>query len=439
MRKMKDSGVEWLGKTPQEWEIVRFKSCVSERDGGSWGEEPQGNSNDVICMRIADFDYSSFRFKDDVDYTIRNYRQNTIDKLKLKKGDILIEKSGGGEKTPVGRAVLFDKNHDALFANFMDRIRTRNNTLAEYFLYVLAVFYSNNYVWNYIKQTTGIQNLDLSTMLAIEKLSLPSIAEQKRIADYLDSKCAKIDSIIANQEQIIEKLKEYKLSLITEAVTKGLDPNVEMKDSGVEWIGEIPSSWEVFKLANLYFQTAESGRDDLPILTVSINSGISDKELDDDEQDRVFVRSEDRSKYKRVQPGDLAYNMMRAWQGAFGAARVEGMVSPAYVTCRAKKGVNIDTRYIEYLLRTPIATEEMHRYSHGIADFRLRLYWPEFRNIKICLPSYEDQTLIADYIDYKSSMIENELNKRIRIIDQMKEYKKSLIYEVVTGKKEIIA
>ncbi len=437
MRKMKDSGVEWLGKTPQEWEIVRFKSCVSERVGGAWGEESQGNSNDVICMRIADFDYSSFRFKDGIDYTVRNYRKDIIDKLKLKKGDILIEKSGGGEKTPVGRAVLFDKDHDALFANFMDRIRTRNNTLAEYLLYVLAVFYSNSYVWNYIKQTTGIQNLDLSTMFAIEKLSLPSIAEQKRIADYLDSKCAKIDSIIAKQEQIIEKLKEYKLSLITETVTKGLDPDVEMKDSGEEWLGKIPSSWNVYKIANLYYQTSEAGRDDLPILTVSINTGISDRELDDDEQERVFARSEDKTKYKKVQPGDLAYNMMRAWQGAFGAVRVDGMVSPAYVTCRPKKGVEIDTRYIEYLLRTPIATEEMHRYSHGIADFRLRLYWPEFRNIKICLPPFSEQIAIADYIDRKSNMIEKEVGERNRIIEQVKEYKKSLIYEVVTGKKEV--
>lgn len=268
-------------------------------------------------------------------------------------------------------------------------------------------------------------------------IPVPSLSEQTKIVEYLDEKCSKVDSIIQQQHAVIQKLVFYKTAKTAEVVTVGMNRKEELRESGIGWIGNIPSHWSVYRIANLYEQTSEVGLEELPILTVSINSGISDRELADDEKDRVFARSEDRTKYKRVRPGDLAYNMMRAWQGAFGAVRVDGMVSPAYVTCRPKQGVQIDSRYIEYLFRTPIAIEEMHRYSHGIADFRLRLYWPEFKNIRLCLPPIEEQREIADYIDAQTSKIDETIKKREEIITKLQEYKKSLIYEVVTGKKEV--
>ena len=129
--------------------------------------------------------------------------------------------------------------------------------------------------------------------------------------------------------------------------------------------------------------------------------------------------------------------MMRAWQGAFGAVRVEGMVSPAYVVAKTNDGIEIDSRYMEALLRTSEATEEMHRYSRGIVDFRLRLYWPEFKNIRICLPPIEEQREIADYIDRKNEEIDRLIKKKEQFISELENYKKSLIYEYVTGKKEV--
>ena len=209
----------------------------------------------------------------------------------------------------------------------------------------------------------------------------------------------------------------------------------KMKDSGVEWIGEMPEEWVVFRIANLYDERNEKGSEDLPILTVSINTGISDHEIPDDEQSRVFVRSEDRTLYKRVCPGDLAYNMMRAWQGAFGAVRVEGMISPAYVVAKPKKPGILDSRYVEALLRTPSAIEEMHRYSRGITDFRLRLYWPKFKSIRVCVPSIEEQREIADYIDLKSEEIDSLIMKKQNFLAEMETYKKSMIFEYVTGKR----
>ena len=128
--------------------------------------------------------------------------------------------------------------------------------------------------------------------------------------------------------------------------------------------------------------------------------------------------------------------MMRAWQGAFGAVRVNGMVSPAYVVAKPKKQGLLDNRYVEALLRTPSAIEEMHRYSRGITDFRLRLYWPEFKNIRICVPSHSEQIEIADYIDGKSAEIDALIQSKQQYLAELENYKKSLIYEYVTGKKE---
>ena len=269
------------------------------------------------------------------------------------------------------------------------------------------------------------------------KFVIPPLSEQKKIAGFLDSKCAEIDALSADIQKEIETLEEYKRSVIAEAVTKGLDPNAEMKDSGISWIGQIPKHWTVYRIADLYQDRNERGNDELPLLTVSINSGVSDKELGKDEAERNFIRSEDKTKYKRVYPGDLTYNMMRAWQGSMGAVRVDGMVSPAYVVAKPTGTCEIDSRFIEALLRSPLGIEEMNRYSYGIMDFRKRLYWPQFRIIKVALPGIEEQRKIADYIDTTNRKIDDIVSAKVKQLSTLEEYKKSLIYEYVTGKKEV--
>ena len=247
-QKMKDSGIEWIGEIPEGWEIHRMKSCISQRDGGAWGDEATGETGDCICLRIADFDYEHFRFTDSNNLTIRHYASPIIRKLLLQKNDILIEKSGGGEKTPVGRTVLFDKEYPALFANFMDRLRCSDFILPQYLQYVFVTFYKNRYTQNYIKQTTGIQNLDLSSMLADEFVPVPNLNEQKLIVCYLESKCSKIDNLLSKTRSSIEEYKKLKQAVITQAVTKGVRGEREMKDSGVEWIREIPVDWEISRI-----------------------------------------------------------------------------------------------------------------------------------------------------------------------------------------------
>lgn len=246
VRAMKASGIPWIGEIPEDWSLQRMKNCIASRESGAWGDEPVGNSGDVVCLRIADFDYSTFRFKNTApdELTKRNYSVDVIERLMLKKNDILIEKSGGGEKTPVGRSVVFDKDYTALYANFMDRLRCVEGVNPFFMQYVFVTFYKNEYTRNYIKQTTGIQNLDLTSMLSEEQIALPSILEQSRIVDFLDNECARIDAVMTETRASIEEYKKLKQAIITEAVTKSIRPNRPMKDSGIEWIGEIPKEWQ---------------------------------------------------------------------------------------------------------------------------------------------------------------------------------------------------
>jgi len=204
----------------------------------------------------------------------------------------------------------------------------------------------------------------------------------------------------------------------------------EYKDSGVEWLGEVPGHWQVQRLANLFRQVAEDGRDDLPVLTVSIHSGVSDKEFDDNELDRKVTRIEDRTSYKRVAPGDLVYNMMRAWQGGFGTVTVAGLVSPAYVVARPIK--RISTFLVEQQLRTPAAVEEMRRHSRGVTDFRLRLYWEEFKTLSVVVPPPIEEAAIAAFLDRETAKIDALVAEQQNLIALLKEKRQALISHAVT-------
>lgn len=267
------------------------------------------------------------------------------------------------------------------------------------------------------------------------KIAAPDQFEQAIIARFLDHETARIDALIEEQQRLIELLKEKRQAVISRAVTKGLDPTMPMKDSGAEWLGEVPAHWETLRIGAVYSEAADKGLAELPVLRVSIHHGVSDKELSEEESDRKITRIDDREKYKRVRPGDLVYNMMRAWQGGFGAVLVDGLVSPAYVVARPK---NEDiSRYVEQLLRTGCAVEEMRKNSYGITDFRLRLYWDQFKNIVIVIPPEVERQQIMERIDSLINESEALKSEADRLIVILQERRSALISAAVTGKIDV--
>lgn len=421
-KEMKDTGIEWVGLIPKNWYIRPLYACLDEIN--------QKNSP-IVTMNI----------------------------LSLTNTDGVIPYSERGNQGNKSKENLEDYKvvyPNTIVANSMN-ILIGSVGLSKYEGCVSPVYYVYSAksqidirYMNYLFQTEPFQkrlrqfaNGILEIRLRVsshdilhQKVAVSDYDEQQVIADYLDETCSQINEIIEEVKASIDEYKELKQAVIFEAVTKGLDKNVEMKESTIENLESIPSNWEIRRIATLYEESKETGREDLPILMVSINTGISEGEVGDDDRIRKVVRSEDKSVYKVVHRNDLAYNMMRAWQGGFGAAQVEGLVSPAYVVARPK--CELDSRYVEALLRTPIFTEKIRGLSYGVADFRLRLYWTYFKNLRICFPPLEEQRQIADFITAESKKLDALIHEKLELVVELEAYKKSLIYEVVTGKRRVV-
>ncbi len=443
MKEMKDSGIEWIGEIPKDWKTRRLKYCINSRMTGDWGEDPKGTNGDIICLRIADFDYNKLAFKNKENFTIRHYPQNIIQKLLLLKGDILIEKSGGGKKTLVGRTIIYDKSYPALYANFMERIRTVAEINPKWLLYALTIFYDNHYVSNYIKQTIGIQNLDITSMFSNESICVLPYNEQCIITDYLDNKCSKINTIIEKQQIIIEKLKEYKISLITETVTKGLKPDVEMKDSGIEFIGNIPKHWKICRLRNI--GTPQNGISKAGKFFgygypfVRYTDVYRNYTLPLNVDGLIDTTEEERANYS-VEKGDIFFTRTSETieEVGFSCVCEETIINAAFAgfLIRVRPfNDSLVTGYAKYYFRSNhhrfYLVKEMNLVTRASLGQNL------LKSMPVLIPPKNEQIEIADFLDRKCNAIDSSIQKKQAIIDKLTEYKKSLIYEVVTGKKEI--
>lgn len=221
---MKDSGIDWIGQIPKHWEVIKIKKIIEKKFSGSWGDNINQNNINSICIRVSDFDYNKLKLTEHNSFTIRSYSSNEYNKILLKKYDILIEKSGGGDKTCVGRTILFQTDINAICSNFIDVLRVYQKKVVPSFIqYNFVTLYYTEKIKKYIKQTTGIQNLDINLLLTMEYIPIPPLNEQKEIATYLDNLTFKLDNLISKHKLYIEKLEEYKKTLISDVVTGKID------------------------------------------------------------------------------------------------------------------------------------------------------------------------------------------------------------------------
>lgn len=214
---LRDSGIEWIGKIPEHWSRRRFKFLFIQHSDGIWGDDEKGDSNDIVCYRVADFDYEKMTINHN-NNTLRNIIEKDLKGRIIQNGDLLIEKSGGGETTPVGRVVLASGISYATCSNFIHYTRVTKCVSAKFLCYYFKAMYSNKVNTLYFNQTTGIQNLQIANYLG-QDVFLPPNNEQLEIVEYLEKKCGSIDTSIDKAKKEIELLRELKQSIITEAVT----------------------------------------------------------------------------------------------------------------------------------------------------------------------------------------------------------------------------
>ncbi len=437
----KDSGVEWLGQVPEHWEVKRLRFTVTKCQNGLWGDDPDG-INDVACVRVADFDRVAGVVKMNQP-TLRSVDPMILGGRRLRRNDLLLEKSGGGDNQPVGAVVINTYGELAICSNFIAQMPVQEGFDPRYLTYVHAAMYSARINTRSIKQNTGIQNLDSENYLN-EVAAYPELLEQRAIAVFLDRETARIDALVAKKERLIELLQEKRTALINRAVTKGLDPDVPMKDSGVEWLGAIPVHWEVVRLkqasrvqGGFAFSSDSFQNDGVPIIRMNnIRRGALDFEnvvrIPEHECKDEFALNED----------DIIYGL----SGSIGStgslgnfAVVRKGDTPAQLNQRVARFRPVIDRitdgFLVGALQTTVFYEQVLSYTTGTAQFNVSTN--EIGNVRLALPSIEEQHAIAAFLDRETAKIDALVAKVREAIDCHKELRTALISAAVTGKIDV--
>ena len=418
MRAMKDSGIEWAPRIPESWNVKKAKYNFV-------------NTKYIPGIRSAGYDRLALtmkgvihRSKDDADGL---QPKDFLTYQLLRKGE-LVFKLIDLQNVTTSRVGLA---HDTgLVSPAYIILKATGEVLPEFAeKYFLMLWHRE--IFNALGDNGVRSNLNTTDLLNVP-ICYPSTEEQQAIVSFLDGKCAEIDALSTDIQSEIDTLESYKRSVITEAVTKGLDRNVEMKDSRMPWVGNVPQHWLVEKVKYHLIRYEPRNPGDQQVLSVYREYGVIPKDSRDDNHN---VTSEDTSKYKYVKPGNLVINKMKAWQGSMGVSEYEGIVSPAYFIYRFTDNILIP-KYLHYLFRS-CYKDEFRRISGGIREGQWDLSPEAFANTLILLPPVDEQIAIVDAVDKKTTEIESIVAQKQEQLDVLADYKKSVIYEYVTGKKEV--
>lgn len=425
-REYRDSGIEWIGQIPKEWDCAALLRSLKGPITDGPHETPVLQENGIPFISV-----DSLNDTDRVDLSVvkkfisRDLYEEYKKKANIEEGDILFSKAATIGKTAIVRDEVFMVWSPLAIIKPSPRI-----SFGKYMYYVLNCDGLIRHV-----SFLGTYNTQINVgMRALEKaiIPMPSVVEQQKIADYLDKVCGEIDEMVAIQETMIEELKAYKQSVITEAVTKGLSPNVSMRNSGIDWIGEIPEHWEVIRIKHLLNERKERSMEGLEEpLSMSQKYGL----IPTKEMDMIPNIASSFVGAKLVYQNDLVFNKLKAHLGVFSVSDYDGLVSPDYAVYFSIGKANV--KYLEYLFKTPQYIGEFIKLSSGVGAGLTRLYTSDLYSIKAILPPIDEQNMISAYIVQKSSEIDSLIALKQAKIEELKEYKKSVIYEYVTGKKEV--
>lgn len=423
MRNMKDSGVEWLESIPETWNLLQLGSLFSEHKHKNIGMQ----SSNLLSLSYGNIIRKNINATDGLlPESFEGY--NVID-----AGDIVLRLTDLQNDQRSLRVGLCGEN--GIITSAYTTLRRRNDAISsKYFYYLL---HSYDVRKGFYGMGAGVrQGLNYAGVRKI-MLTVPSEREQTAIAECLDQKIAQVDTLIANVQAQIEKLKAYKQSLITEVVTKGLDPNAPMKDSGVEWMGKIPSHWKTTRIKNLFElrneRNVEADLANVNLISLYTDLGVMQHS---DIIETTGNRAVTAEGYKIVHNNDIVVNIILCWMGAIGMSKYDGVTSPAYDVYRPINGT--DSEYYHYLFRTNRFSGECYRYGRGIMMMRWRTYSSEFRSISVPCPPEDEQKQIVASLNRKCSQIEQLISLKESKIEKLQQYKRSLIYEYVTGKKEVV-
>ncbi len=420
---MKDSGIAWVGEIPQHWDIRRTKYCFAST------KEIAGIRADDYERLALTMNGVSRRSKDDN----TGLQPEKFETYQILRPNELVFKLIDLQNISTSRVGL--SPYLGLVSPAYIILKSSNGKVLPRFAEKYFLMLWKNQIFNALGDAGVRSSLNIADLLEIP-LAFPPLIEQQRIADFLDRECEKIDKLKADIQAQIDTLEQYKHSVITEAVTHGLNPDVPMKDSAV-WFGKIPNSWTVVKGKYVFTQRNTRGNNiALQLLSPTQKYGVIPQEKYEELSGMSAVKLNDSTNFallKTIHKGDYCISL-RSFQGGFEYSEYEGVVSPAYQVFYPI--VNVDRGYYKYLFKEKGFIEVMNSYTMSLRDGK-NIAFDDFGNTFIPVPPVEEQKIIAEYLNKKCAEIEQTITDKKAQLDTLDEYKKSLIYEYVTGKKEV--
>lgn len=443
-RKMKDSGIEWIGEIPEDWEVRRLKGLgtIKGRIGfKGYTVNDLVDENTIGCAIVlggTNIMKGGYINYDKLTY-ISEFKYLESPEIMLHGGEVLITKVGAG----TGDNAIYDyyKERVTINPNIMI-FEPKNRHLGKYINYFLLSEYVKRDI-NLESDKSGAQPAINQAYIKNLRILLPRIEIANKITNYLDTKCSKIDETIQKEKQVIEKLKQYKQAIITEAVTKGLDPDVKMKDSGIEWIGEVPEGWSVKRLRyigrcqNGISKSSEAFGSGFPF--VSYGDVYRNIELPNTVEGLVESSETDRKVYS-VEKGDVFFTRTSETIEEIGLVcvcknTIENATFAGFLIRVRPFDSQIDVNYSKYYFSSNIHRKFFVKEMNLVT--RASLSQELLKRLPVLLPNLEEQKQIADYLDKKCASIDKAILNKEKLIEKLTEYKKSLIYECVTGKREV--
>ena len=406
----KDSGISWIGDVPEHWNLLRLKNTVT-----------------LICEKTSDSTLPYIGLENIVSWSgelLKGSYEPDADANKFEKDDVLFSKL----RPYLAKCFLADfrgkcSSELLVFRDFQGEKRYLKNILLSYGFVDLvnASTYGTKMPranWNFIGNC---------------RIPVPPLPEQKAIAEYLDKKTAQINELVSAKQKQIELLKEYKQSVIANAVTGKLNKNSRMKDSGISWIGKIPENWESSTLRRHLKFVSDKGHPDEQLLSVTREQGVIIRNVESKEENHNAI-PEDLSDYKLVKKGQFAINKMKSWQGSYGVSTYTGIVSPAYYVC----DLDFENKdFFSIAIRSKAYIPFFTMYSKGIRVDQWDLSPIGLKTIPFFIPPAEEQDKIVSFVKDKMERIDSQIASIENQIANLNEYKQSLISDVVTGKVKV--
>lgn len=418
MRQMKDSGIEWIGEIPQAWDVRKGKYLFAQRNERGNNVKLQLLSPTQNYGVIPQDEYERLSGMSAVKL---NENINLKALKTIHKGDycISLRSFQGGFEYSMNEGVI-----SPAYQVFYPTVKISGG----YYKYLFKDKGFISVINSYAMSLRDGKNISFE-QFGNTVIPVPPLAEQERIAEFLDAKCAEMEALAREIKEQIATLEEYKRSVITEAVTKGLDASVPMKDSGIEWIGEIPQTWGIGRIGSYYSlrNTKVSDREYEP-LSVTKQGVLPQLEN--------VAKTDDNDNRKLVREGDFVINSRSDRRNSCGISNYIGSVSLINTVLCPRAEMN--GQYYNWLFHTEGFADEFYRWGHGIVNDLWTTNWREMKKISIPVPPLTEQERVAEFLDAKCAEVDALIAEKQNQLATLEEYKKSVIFEYVTGKKEVV-